>query len=261
MFVDWGESTGTVPPASYRVWRSVGGAPFSVIATVAAELPRSYQDTTAPLFEPLEYRVSVLDARGEGAPSDPTALTSTEATVLPAPVNIRATNTNSVLVTWTPSPLPTVAGYHVYRSGTSTATAETQTVAPVVSASYHDTSTAEYTEYWYRVATVDTSGNVGVPSPPVYIRTEASGTVTPPHGAYTEDTDFCALCHGLTPPHPTQTLQQLPGFEASPTRSALLRGSDDRCAAVLQLPRWHVCVGHHDRVQRSSRGLLDMTCR
>ncbi len=92
------------------------------------------------------------------------------------------------------------------------------------------------------MATVDTSGNVGVPSPPVYIRTEASGTVAPPHGAYTEDTDFCALCHRAHTSASDQTLQQLPGFEASPTRSALLVGS------TIDAP---LCFSCHDGTSAS----------
>ena len=37
VFVDWGESTGTVPPVSYHVWRSAAGGPYSVIATCSRD--------------------------------------------------------------------------------------------------------------------------------------------------------------------------------------------------------------------------------
>ena len=34
VYVNWGESTGTVPPVSYHIWRSAAGSQFSVIATI-----------------------------------------------------------------------------------------------------------------------------------------------------------------------------------------------------------------------------------
>ncbi len=244
VWVDWSESTGTLSPVSYRLYRAVAGGPFTAIATRTAEEARSVQDTSAPAFSSLEYRVSVVDARGEGELSAATALTSTSIDAIAPPIGLVARNTASVLLTWTPVPSPLVYGYHVYRSGTSTATPETQTVTPIVDASYHDTSTAEYTEYWYRVATVDTSGNVGVPSAPVYIRTEASGTVEPPHGSYTTDTDFCALCHAVhTSPSP-QRLAQPPGSEITPTPTALLRGT-----TTIDAP---LCLSCHDGTSASN---------
>lgn len=195
VFVDWGESTGTVPPVSYRVWRSVGGGALSAVATIAAGEPRSYIDGAAPRFANLAYAVSVIDARGEGDPSVVTTLSSTESTRLPAPAKISVKNTHSVLVTWTPVTDPAVVGYNVYRTTTSTGTASPLNSSPIAEASYHDTSTADYTEYWYRVATVDNGGHVGVLSSPRYIRTASKASTETPHGGYTEDTDFCALCH------------------------------------------------------------------
>jgi len=194
--VSWSESTGTVLLAQYRVWRSEGSDPFSAVATVAAGTTLSFEDTAAPIWSPLRYAVSVVDVRGEGERSAQTAQTSTLATSLPSPGGVTAVNTASVLVTWTPLPVSGLAGYHVYRSTTSTSTGATLTVSPVPTASYHDTSTADYSAYWYRVAAVDALGGVGDLSPPVYIRTYAgTGTVQPPHGDYSTDTDLCALCH------------------------------------------------------------------
>ncbi len=194
--VRWGESTGTVDPFRYRVWRSVAGSPFSAVATVSPDAGRSYNDTTAPLFKQVRYGVSVIDARGDGAVSTPTTFTTTFSDDLPAPVGIAASSTASVVLTWSPSPL--ADGYHVYRSNSSTSTAATLTVQPITVATYEDTTTAAYQEYWYSVASVDDSGNVGPPSPRVYARAAAgdtSSTVEPPHGAYNANTDMCALCH------------------------------------------------------------------
>jgi len=195
-FVNWGETTGTVAPVSYRISRSVGGAPFSAIATLEGEASRSYADSSAPVWESLRYAVSVIDARGAGPMSGVSSSAATTGTILSPPGGVTAKNTASVLVTWTPLPQSGITGYHVYRSTTSTGTGTTLTVSPVPTPSYHDTSTAGYTEYWYRVAGVDASGTTGSKSSPAHIRTvAASSTTAAPHVAYAQDTSMCALCH------------------------------------------------------------------
>ena len=195
-YVNWGESTGTVAPVSYRIWRASGAGPFSAVATLTGQSARSYADTQAPVLGALRYRVSVVDARAEGDQSAVTTLAAMAAADIAPVVGLSAKNTASVLITWTPSAVPGVTGYHVYRSTTSTDVGTTLTVTPVVLPSYHDTATADYTEYWYRISAVDGAANVGTRSAAEYIRTEAgSGTVEAPHGSYSQDTDMCALCH------------------------------------------------------------------
>ena len=223
-FVDWTEATGTVAPVSYRVWRSTDGGGFSALATVSAGVPRSFEDTRAPFFKALVYGVSVVDARGEGPISAPTALASTLSTAQPPPAVVTAKNTASVLVTWTPVAFPADARYNVYRATTSTESPTLMTPSPVTEPSFHDTSVAAFTEYWYRIATVDASGNVGVIGRPVFIRTEATTSSAAPHGAYTQDSSFCALCHSAHTSSSTATLAQEPGASASPTRFGLLQG-------------------------------------
>lgn len=194
--VNWAESTGTVAPVQYRVWRSVDGAPFTMIATVAETSDLSFADGQAPRLAALRYGVSTVDARGEGPRSTTSGLTTTEARILPPPIGLTPRNTESVTLTWTPSPL--AEGYHVYRSVTSTGTETTLTASPVTVATYHDSTTTPYTEYWYSVASVDASDNVGTRSARTYIRTEAapaSETTQSPHGLYDRDTNMCAVCH------------------------------------------------------------------
>lgn len=194
--VNWAESTGTVAPVQYRVWRSVDGAPYSAIATVSGTADLTYADADVPRMAAIRYGISTIDARGEGPRSATSALTTTEARILPPPVGLTPRNTESVTVTWTPSPL--AEAYHVYRSVTSTGTETTLTATPVVEPTYHDATTVPYTEYWYSVASVDASGNVGSRSPRAYIKTEAEAsalTTTSPHGVYEKDTAMCAACH------------------------------------------------------------------
>lgn len=195
--VNWVESTGTVPPVSYRVWRSVDAGPFSAVATITAADDLSFLDEEAPRLTPLRYAVSAVDARGEGPRSVASELASANVSVLPPPLEITPRNTQSVTVTWTPS--PTASAYHVYRSTTSTGTAsQLTTQGPVATTSFHDDTTLPSTEYWYAVASVDASDNVGSPSPRVYIKTVYEGTsetTTTPHGLYDRDTNLCAVCH------------------------------------------------------------------
>jgi predicted CXXCH cytochrome family protein len=199
VILNWGESTGTVSPVSYRVWRSTSGAPFSAIATISASGVRSYVDTDAPRFAQIRYAVSVADERGDGAMSAPTPLSTTSIEQLDPPAKLSARNTASVTLTWTPA--PAADGYHVYRSTSSTGTETTLTISgPVTAPTYHDSTTAAFTEYWFSVATVDASGNVGAPGGRVYIRTEAETSTTTtdtPHGIYSADTNMCAVCHNV----------------------------------------------------------------
>lgn len=194
--IDWDEPTSTVGAVSYRVWRSDAGAPFVAIANLTGLLNRSWVDTTAPDPTPIAYAVSVIDARGQGATS--TAMSSASATTpaLPAPTGLRAVAvTGSVETSWASLPATGVASYVVLRSATSTGAPATVTPAPILVTSFSDTSTVAHAEYWYRVAAIDLAGVRGALSLPVYVRASASSTADVPHGAYTADTDACALCH------------------------------------------------------------------
>ena len=57
VFVNWGETTGTVPPVSYRLWRSINGGTFSAIATLTGEASRSYADNVRTTWKPIRYVV------------------------------------------------------------------------------------------------------------------------------------------------------------------------------------------------------------
>ena len=223
------------------MWRAVGGDPFASIAIVAEGETRSYLDTTAPVFDLLEYRVSDRRPRRGRAERPHGAHVHCHDNASVAGQHPRQQHSIGAChldagvlgVCRRVSRLPR---HHEHRY------AGTADSSPVVSASYHDTSTAEYTAYWYRVASVDTSGNSGLPSPPVYIRTDASGTVNPPHGGYTRGHGL--LCSVPSEPHlgVGQTLQQLPGAESSPAPSALLRGTS------IDAP---LCLSCHDGTSAS----------
>ena len=85
---------------------------------------------------------------------------------------------------WTTNPEPDVAHYNVYRGTTAGFAVNTATDTPLAQPtgnSYSDTSglTAS-TTYYYKVAAVDTSANIGILSDEGSGTTAGAGDTTPP---------------------------------------------------------------------------------
>ncbi len=192
--VNWGETTGTVGPVSYLIYRALDGGPYSFVATVPVSYPGSWVDTSLVAPVVASYRVAVADARGEGIASAEATSAVATLTALPAPPGLRALATTAgVETSWTA--VPGATGYLVYRSTTSTGAPSLITSPAVVTTSHIDTSTAIDTGYWYRVAAVDASGVAGATGLGVYVHTLSDATTDSPHGEYDPFTDDCALCH------------------------------------------------------------------
>jgi chitodextrinase len=116
--------------------------------------PRTYDDRGAYEFQP-----SVTDTQ---PPTVPTGLTAS------------ATAPTSVSLSWNASTDNVgVAGYTVYRNGTSVATVSAPTLT------YTDTSVAASTTYSYTVDAFDTSGNHSAQSAPASVTTPAPDTQPP----------------------------------------------------------------------------------
>ncbi len=194
VYLNWGETTGTVGPVAYRIYRALDGGPYSLVATVPVSYPGSWVDTSlvAPVLA--SYRVAVTDARGEGTASAEATSAVTTLTALPAPIGLRAhAATAGVETSWTA--LPGATGYLLYRSTTSTGAPSLITSPAISATSYLDTTTAIDTDYWYRVAAVDSSGVVGATGLGVFVHTLSDDVTDSPHGEYDPFTDDCALCH------------------------------------------------------------------
>ncbi|HEY7640178.1 MAG TPA: PQQ-dependent sugar dehydrogenase [Steroidobacteraceae bacterium] len=103
--------------------------------------------------------------------------TTTDTTAPSVPQNVRATagSPTSVTITWnasTDTGGSGLAGYRIFRNGSSTA------LATVSATSYTDTAVAANTSYTYTVAARDNAGNQSLPSSAASVTTPASVTWT-----------------------------------------------------------------------------------
>jgi hypothetical protein len=160
--------------AAYDLYRSVGGGPFELRATVPAGAhPVRLSDENFEIGKEYRYLVRAIrqqDAfRAESADSEIAA-------VKPAGVFPPATPTELVAVfsggaielSWEPSSETLLAGYSVYRrAGSGEWVRLTQQLA--VSPAYRDADVRPGTSYSYAVTTVDQRGNESARSEPTTI--------------------------------------------------------------------------------------------
>lgn len=166
----WTASTDDVGVTGYSVYRgtSAGFSPVSGNRVGTSSTP-SYSDTglaSGTYF----YKVIATDAASNtSAASDETTVVVTDTTAPSTPTGVSATASGtSVAVNWAASTdNVSVAGYAVYRGTTSSFTADASSkIADTSGTSYADTVPGAGT-YYYRVAAVDTAGNVSASSSPV----------------------------------------------------------------------------------------------
>ena len=143
--VTWAASTGAT---GYEVWRALGAAVATKIATVGAVL--TYSNTTAVPGTSYKYTVKATGAVGVSAAS----LGDNGYRQLSAPLSVAATDgtlTTGVKVTWAASTGAT--GYKIYRDGSESALA---TVGAVLT--YSDVSAVPGISYAYTVRAITTAG-------------------------------------------------------------------------------------------------------
>ena len=92
---------------------------------------------------------------------------ATPADVRASPIVRSPTNPTEVDLSWSINSEPDLAGYRVYRSEHQDTAGEVLTPDLLLSPSYRDTSVQPGHLYWYRVTSVDRSGNESAPSEPV----------------------------------------------------------------------------------------------
>jgi chitodextrinase len=156
--LSWNAATDNVGVAGYTVYRN-----GSALATVSGTT-LSYTDTTVASVTSYTYTVDAFDAAGNhSSQSAPVSDTTLDWTAPTTPGGLTAVNgTGNVSLSWNASTDNVgVAGYTVYRNGSSLATVSGATQA------YTDTTVTSGTTYTYAVDAFDAAGNHSSPTAPI----------------------------------------------------------------------------------------------
>jgi titin len=171
--VAWSPASSTAPISEYRVYRwSAGSAMWEQAATVTPAAGNEWSDTSLQPGSTARFRVTAVNAFGEGAPS--AEVSATTPTTVPGAVpsaSASVRRSGGIDVTWA---MPATDGgsaitsYVIYRRSGSGALAVYKTVSGS-STSFRDTSVSRGVTYTYRIAARNVRGE-GPQSP------EASAT-------------------------------------------------------------------------------------
>jgi hypothetical protein len=152
-------------------WKSpiifLGSSNSTTYRDTAFEFGKTYAYTvrsvTQPEGRPLESSDSVpviVTPRDVFPPATPEALTVS--VIVGSP-----TNAPEVDLSWSINSEPDLAGYRVYRSERQDTHGDLVTPDLLLSPAYRDTSVQPGHRYWYRVTSVDRSGNESAPCEPI----------------------------------------------------------------------------------------------
>lgn len=170
--VNWGASTDNVGVVRYLVSRN-----GNVVATVSATATRTYQDTNLLPSTTYTYSVKAEDAAGNAGPgsanvsatTQPTSTVDTTPPSAPTNVTAQAISFAQVNLSWSASSDNVgVAGYRIYRNGSSTP------IATTTSTTYADGTVSATTGYTYNVKAFDAAGNESVSSNTASVTTPSS---------------------------------------------------------------------------------------
>lgn len=165
------------PAVGWRVERATSAVPGGASPGVFAALGgsngvvtvRSARDTTVVPGTPYWYRITPIgpdNVPGTAAIFGPVTTTDVPP---PVPTNVNGMNDrNRARLWWMPADASDVAGYFVYRAGSS-GEFERMTNTPVQGTAFDDFLPATALPYWYRVTSVDSSGQESEASAPVMI--------------------------------------------------------------------------------------------
>jgi fibronectin type 3 domain-containing protein len=178
--------------AHYNIYRgtTAGFAVNTAIDTPLVQpVANSYSDANG-LNESTTYyyRVAAVDSAGNiGIVSDEKFGTTLDSAAPSQVIGVTVTTVsfNQLDIAWSSNPEPDVAHYNIYRGttgGFSVNTAADTPIAQPTTNTYSDNNGLnESTTYYYKIAAVDTSGNIGVLSEESSGTTlAASGDTTPP---------------------------------------------------------------------------------
>jgi chitodextrinase len=160
--LSWNASSDNVGVAGYTIYRD-----GTELATVS-DTTLNYSDTTVSSATTYQYSVDAFDAAGNHSATSPLVSVTTPDTppTVPTGLSANVTSPTQVDLSWNPSTDNIgVAGYTVYRDGTSIATVDGSTLI------YSDTSVLSGITYSYTVDAFDGGGNHSAASDPAVVTT------------------------------------------------------------------------------------------
>jgi fibronectin type 3 domain-containing protein len=152
--------------SGYRVYRADGTDSLNWKPLTAAFLPREiseFTDTTAASGQFYSYQLRALNNEGiEGPASHSLHIEAFAPAALP-PGGLRANQQgNALILAWTPTSQPSVAGYRIYRrTDTEPSAVLSPQPLPTTTTTYHDTTVRLGTRYYYSISSVEQSGREG----------------------------------------------------------------------------------------------------
>ena len=150
----------------YKVYRSTDGVTWGT-ALAADVLSASYTDTTTEGSTKYYYKISAVNASGEGSATSPVSITTAASASAPF---ISKASVSGVKVTLTWDAASGAVSYNVYRSTDNSA--YTKTASEVTDTTYIDSGDSG-TTYYYKVAGVNKYGEEGSLSDAKSAATEA----------------------------------------------------------------------------------------
>jgi hypothetical protein len=154
----------------YRIFRRRGEQPIALVTTVEST---SFLDAEVEWETPVTYLVRAYATTATGAAESPdsvaVSLTPTDSFPPSTPEGLNAVVGEGVVeLSWSPSPEPDTAGYHVYRSAASGAPVRL-TSTPLATPAFSDRNVQTGAHYAYNVSAVDEKGNESPRSTPTEV--------------------------------------------------------------------------------------------
>lgn len=153
-------SNGGLAISSYKVYRGTTSGQLALLTTVSGSTT-SFTDSNVTNGTTYYYKVSAVNSKGEGDPSNEVSLTpQAQGRTATAPQRLKALGKHDgILLTWSApkdSGTSPVTKYRVYRGTASGVLSQLAEVDPTTR--YNDTSAAKGVRYFYAVSAVNAAG-------------------------------------------------------------------------------------------------------
>ncbi|MFT4605777.1 MAG: fibronectin type 3 domain-containing protein [Rhodothermales bacterium] len=176
LFIDWAPGS-EEDLAGYRIYRTVDGAPWQLIAEPARS---QYLDRSAEIAEPYLYAATALDYSGNESARSDTSRGFIPDGVPPASVPVFTTmgEPAGIRLQWQPPPDLDLSGFRIGRS-TNPEFSDPLVQLGETATEFMDTTAVERRFYVYRITAVDRSGNTSEAVFADGVRPDASAPLAP----------------------------------------------------------------------------------